>query len=80
MYSPWKQNVIQGSFFWGYVLTEIPGGRLGEVIGPRKVIGCSVLFASLLTLLIPLVSDFIGYYGLLILRLLQGLALVIFFN
>lgn len=33
----YAQNYILGSFFWGYVLTELPGGRLAEVIGARKV-------------------------------------------
>lgn len=47
------QNEILGSFFWGYILTELPGGRLAEVIGARKVFGGGMLVASLVTLLIP---------------------------
>lgn len=47
------QNDILGSFFWGYILTELPGGRLAEVIGARKVFGGGMMAASILTLLIP---------------------------
>lgn len=49
----YAQNEIMGSFFWGYILTELPGGRLAEVIGARKVFGGGMLAASLLTILTP---------------------------
>jgi MFS transporter, ACS family, solute carrier family 17 (sodium-dependent inorganic phosphate cotransporter), other len=26
-----EKQLILGSFFWGYVLTELPGGRLGKL-------------------------------------------------
>lgn len=42
----YQQNLMLGSFFWGYVLTELPGGRLAEIIGGRRVFGYSMLFAS----------------------------------
>ncbi|KAJ2945428.1 hypothetical protein O0L34_g240 [Tuta absoluta] len=48
-----EKNLLLGCFFWGYVLTELPGGRLAEVIGARRVFGYSTLLASLLTLLTP---------------------------
>lgn len=47
------QNNVLGSFFWGYILTELPGGRLAEVIGSKRVFGGGMLAASFLTLLIP---------------------------
>ncbi|XP_046969499.1 sialin [Vanessa cardui] len=48
-----QKNLLLGCFFWGYVLTEVPGGRLAEVIGARRVFGYSTLLASVLTLLSP---------------------------
>ncbi|XP_060804821.1 sialin [Amyelois transitella] len=48
-----QKNHLLGCFFWGYVLTELPGGRLAEVIGARRVFGYSTLLASILTLLTP---------------------------
>ncbi|XP_037293127.1 sialin [Manduca sexta] len=48
-----QKNHLLGCFFWGYVLTELPGGRLAEIIGARRVFGYSTLLASILTLLTP---------------------------
>ena len=28
-----KQGIILGMFFYGYVLTQLPGGRLAEIVG-----------------------------------------------
>lgn len=70
----YEQNMILGCFFWGYVLTELPGGRLAEVIGGHRVFGYSMLSASILTLLTPL-SARIGYVAVVVLRVLLGLML-----
>ncbi|CAB3230190.1 unnamed protein product [Arctia plantaginis] len=48
-----QKNLLLGCFFWGYVLTELPGGRLAEIVGARRVFGYSTLIASILTLLTP---------------------------
>lgn len=66
-----QQNLMLGSFFWGYVLTELPGGRLAEIVGGRRVFGYSMLFSSLLTLLTPLASN-THYIAVVILRAVLG--------
>ncbi|CAG9138783.1 unnamed protein product, partial [Plutella xylostella] len=30
-----QKNHLLGCFFWGYVMTELPGGRLAEIFGAR---------------------------------------------
>jgi ACS family sodium-dependent inorganic phosphate cotransporter len=67
--------MILGCFFWGYVMTELPGGRLAEVIGGHRVFGYSMLGASVLTLLTPLAAR-LDYMAVVVLRVLLGLALV----
>lgn len=60
-----------GSFFWGYVLTELPGGRLAEMIGGHRVFGHSMLWASVLTLFTP-AAAFLDYRAVVFLRALLG--------
>lgn len=66
-----QKNDVLGLFFWGYVLTELPGGRLAEVVGARRVFGGGMLAASILTLLTPLVCH-TNFYLLLFTRVLMG--------
>lgn len=74
---PWNEyevNLILGSFFWGYICTEIPGGRLAEIIGTRMVFGYSMLVSSFITLLTPLAATF-GYAVVAALRVILGFML-----
>lgn len=74
---PWNEyevNLILGSFFWGYICTELPGGRLAEVIGTKRVFGYSMLVSSLITLLTPLAATF-GYTAVAALRIVLGFML-----
>jgi MFS family permease len=71
----YQQNIILGSFFWGYVLTELPGGRLAEIIGGHRVFGYSMLGASILTLLTSAAAR-LDYIAVVALRVLVGLMLV----
>lgn len=67
----YEQNIILGSFFWGYILTELPGGRLAELIGGRRVFGHSMLWASVLTLVTPFAA-MLHYSALIVVRVLLG--------
>lgn len=66
-----QKNDILGSFFWGYVLTELPGGRMAELVGARKIFGGGMLIASILTILTP-AACYLNYYVILILRAVLG--------
>lgn len=71
---PWdetQKNDILGSFFWGYILTELPGGRLAEIVGARRVFGGGMMLASVLTLLTPAAAH-LHFYAILILRAFLG--------
>ncbi|XP_970513.2 sialin [Tribolium castaneum] len=65
-----KQNIL-GLFFWGFALTKIPSGRLAETIGSRKVTGWSMVLASILTILTPIICYW-NYYVLLTSRVMMG--------
>ncbi|XP_046588887.1 sialin isoform X2 [Neodiprion lecontei] len=74
---PWNEyevNKILGSFFWGYICTELPGGRLAEIVGAKRVFGYSMLTASAVTLLTPLAAT-LGYPAVAALRVILGFML-----
>lgn len=70
-WNAYDQNIILGSFFWGYILTELPGGRLAELVGGRRVFGHSMLWASVLTLVTPFAA-MMHYSALILVRVLLG--------
>ena len=66
------QGTILGSFFWGYILTNLVGGRLAEVFGGRVVMGTGVLLTALLTVLSPVVARW-NTTAFIVLRVLEGM-------
>ncbi|XP_028936281.1 sodium-dependent phosphate transport protein 3 isoform X2 [Ornithorhynchus anatinus] len=67
------QGVILSAIFYGYLLTQIPGGYLAGLLGGKLVAGAGLLVSSALTLLTPLASD-LGAAYLVGLRVAQGMA------
>jgi MFS family permease len=51
------QGYVLSSFFWGYILGQIPGGYLATKIGGKRVFGLGVLSTGVLTLLLPLCAN-----------------------
>lgn len=71
-WSPKTQGVILGAFFWGYIITPIPGGFIAEKFGGKWLFGFGVLFTGVLGMLIPFVTTTYGHLGLIGIRALQG--------
>ena len=62
---------VLSAFFFGYIITQIPGGYLAGRYGGRFVYGIGILMTSVLTLLTPLAAEI--HIGALIgLRVLEG--------
>jgi ACS family sodium-dependent inorganic phosphate cotransporter-like MFS transporter 5 len=66
------QGVILGSFFWGYLLTQVLGGWLAGRYGGKRILGYSMLVTAIATLLTP-VASYGSPYGLMALRFINGL-------
>lgn len=66
------QSWVQSSFFWGYVLTQIPFGMLAKEYGSKYFLGIGMLINSLAALLVPWSAE-MGYLELMIVRFIQGL-------
>ena len=66
------QGYILGSFFYGYITTQILGGRLAERYGTKWLFGGSVLCTSALSILTPVVARW-SPYAFIVLRVLEGI-------
>ncbi|ONM57034.1 putative anion transporter 6 chloroplastic [Zea mays] len=64
-------GLVQSSFFWGYALSQLPGGWLAKLFGGRKVLEVGVVTWSLATAIIPVVAGFMP--GLVLSRILVGI-------
>ncbi|KAJ8967622.1 hypothetical protein NQ314_002741, partial [Rhamnusium bicolor] len=47
------QGLILSSFYWGYVLTHLPGGILAEKFGGKYSLGLGILSTAIFTLVTP---------------------------
>ena len=66
-----KQGIILGAFFWGYVLFQIPGGRMAEMYGPRLLVTIGIFGTGVINLLTPLLANY--YYVFIASRVLLGM-------
>lgn len=64
--------LVQGAYFWGYIVSQIPGGLLCERYGGRHVIAYGLGISGLISLLLPTAGD-ISVYGVFFIRVLTGL-------
>ncbi|XWS46107.1 hypothetical protein CRYUN_Cryun14cG0035000 [Craigia yunnanensis] len=65
-------GLIQSSFFWGYLLTQILGGMWADKIGGKLVLGFGVVWWSVATILTPIAAR-IRLPFLLIMRAFMGI-------
>src|ERR671915_2299921 len=69
--SPFSLGGLIGSlFFAGYMLTQFPGGYLGDKFGHRTIIVISIVWAGIATLLSGLVTGLVLFIAL---RVITGL-------
>src|SRR6201991_4481764 len=63
-------GLIGGLFFAGYMLTQFPGGHLGDRYGHRTIIGVSLVWAGIATMVSGVVSGLVMF---IVIRVLTGL-------
>nr|XP_018898751.1 PREDICTED: putative inorganic phosphate cotransporter isoform X2 [Bemisia tabaci] len=74
MWDEKMKGTILSSFFWGYLLLQIPGGQMAEKFGPKYVLITAVGVAGILTILTPYAAINGGFYWMVLSRILQGAA------
>ena len=67
-----EQGLVLGSYFWGYFITQVPGGRLSELYGGKWVFWTAT-FLNIFGLLLGPVCSYAGYQYLILMRILMGL-------
>ncbi|KAJ4768937.1 phosphate transporter 4 [Rhynchospora pubera] len=71
-WSPATVGLIQSSFFWGYLLTQIAGGIWADTVGGKTVLGFGVVWWSIATALTPVAAK-VGLPFLLVVRAFMGI-------
>ena len=71
-----QQEDIKGAFFIGYFILQVPGGRVAEMFGTKRVFGFSMFVCAAMAALTPVCSFLIPSYSFPLvysLRVVQGL-------
>src|SRR4051812_8148874 len=70
-------GLVGSMFFAGYMLTQYPGGRLGDRYGHREMIIVSLLWAGIFTVVSGLFAGLVAFVAV---RVLTGLAEGVFYS
>lgn len=73
LYNPLPLHIgwILSSFFFGYIITQIPGGWLAARFGGRWIFGIGIVMTAVLTLLTP-VAVYLSIWALIAVRVAEG--------
>lgn len=71
-WSSQTQGIVLSSFFYGYIVTQLPGGCLALKFGGKNLFGLGILSTAVFTLLTPVAAR-TGVAFLVALRILIGL-------
>lgn len=47
------ESALDSSFFWGYLVTQVPGGFFASLYPANKIFGAAIAISSFLNLLVP---------------------------
>ena len=67
-----EQGALLGSFFYGYIITQLPGGWIAPKFGAARLYGLGILTTALLTLLTPIIAR-AGLIPFIAIRVLEGI-------
>uniref|UniRef100_A0A8D0GI64 Solute carrier family 17 member 8 n=1 Tax=Sphenodon punctatus TaxID=8508 RepID=A0A8D0GI64_SPHPU len=71
-WDPETVGLIHGSFFWDYIVTQIPGGFIANKLAANRVFGAAIFLTSMLNMFIPSAAR-VHYGCVMFVRILQGL-------
>lgn len=65
-------GLIDSSFFFGYLVTQVPGGFLAAVYPANRIFGTAIAASACLNMLIPAATS-MNVGAIIIVRVTQGL-------
>ncbi|XP_050443635.1 putative inorganic phosphate cotransporter isoform X2 [Adelges cooleyi] len=68
------KSVILSSFFWGYFVTQVFAGHMGQKYGAKLLLAGAIGINGVMTLATPAVALHGGYVAVIASRVLQGMA------
>ncbi|GFR00304.1 hypothetical protein TNCT_75011 [Trichonephila clavata] len=71
-WDPQLQGLVLGAFFYGYVITQIPGGLIAEKYGAKWLYGAGMLLTTIFTLLTPIAARW-SVWALVVARVIEGI-------
>lgn len=75
-WDPTQQGLVLGCYFYGYIVSNVPGAWLARRVGFKLVFGISMLLSSIITLCTPVAAR-ASFELFVALRILLGLLQVI---
>ena len=72
-WSAQQQGLLLGAFFYGFIVTLVPGGYLSEKFGPKWVLFTSISGGILCTFFSPMTARKGGFAAFMALKIIQGL-------
>uniref|UniRef100_A0A1B0A1J9 Major facilitator superfamily (MFS) profile domain-containing protein n=1 Tax=Glossina pallidipes TaxID=7398 RepID=A0A1B0A1J9_GLOPL len=67
------ESHVDSSFFWGYLVTQIPGGFIASKFPANKIFGLSIASSATLHLFVPFAMTLAHGHVVICVRILQGL-------
>ncbi|XP_011562957.3 putative inorganic phosphate cotransporter [Plutella xylostella] len=67
------KDMILSSFFWGYVVLQVPAGLAAARLGGKTPAFLAILSNGVLNLLVPLAATYGGWIAVIVCRVLMGL-------
>ncbi|XP_017859734.1 PREDICTED: vesicular glutamate transporter 1 [Drosophila arizonae] len=67
------ESHVDSSFFWGYLITQIPGGFIASKFPANKIFGLSIVSSASLHLIVPFAMTLMHGHVVIGVRVLQGL-------
>ncbi|KAH8407687.1 hypothetical protein KR222_010744 [Zaprionus bogoriensis] len=68
-----QKSIMLSSFFWGYIVTQVPGGYIAQRYGAKSLLMLGLSTCAILTLVSPLSLKLGGWITLCVVRFLEGL-------